>query len=128
MEHRKEQRMPLLMYLDVLERQSQKNLGHLGDVSTDGMMLITHQAVDSGQDFNISIQLPESSLLGLTEARTIDLSVQTLWKKPNFNPALSCIGCRFTQITDADRALLQQIGAILGLPGDTDVQVSRVNA
>jgi len=125
MEHRKENRTPLLIYLDIVDRQTQQNLGYLGDVSADGMMLISPKALDVGQIMDIRIELPESKTLDFAHTNEVDLQVKFVWKKPNLNPELSCIGCRFTQINDADRGLLQQVGQVLGF--SQDIEVSRVS-
>ncbi len=125
MEHRKEYRTPLLVYLDVIDIQTQKNLGYLGDISLEGMMLITTQDIPVGQVFDIQIQLPESAALEFSQTQTIDLQIEVVWQKNNLNPELFCLGCHFTQISDADRDLLQRVGQALGFNQAT--QVHRVN-
>lgn len=126
MEHRKENRTPLLVYLDIIECQTQQSLGYLGDVSTNGMMLISPKPLDVGQVLDIRIELPDTNSLNFEHAGGINLQVELVWKKPNLNPELSCLGCHFTQITETDRELLQQVGQTLGF--HQEVEVHRVSA
>lgn len=114
MEHKYSQRLPrkkLVIYLDVLDQHTHALLGHLGDISKEGLMIITDQplAIDGVKD--ISIQLHD--LEGFSQ-KTLDCQVEERWAKPDVNPKILCIGCEFINISAKDLPLIRRIQDVLG--------------
>ena len=115
MEKQYSQRTPrkqLFIYLDVLDQETHEKIGHLGDISPDGIMIITEQPVALNSIKAIRIQLPSD--LEEFSQEYLDCVVDARWTKPDFNPKLHCIGCRFTKISDEDLPLIEQLQDVLG--------------
>jgi c-di-GMP-binding flagellar brake protein YcgR len=104
-------RKPLLFYLDIIEQHTHMRLGHLGDISKNGIMIITEKHVPFNSIKNISIQLPDFKEFA---KKFIEVQVEIRWMKPDDNPNLYCIGCRFVNINPDDLPLIEQVQEALG--------------
>ncbi len=109
MEHRHLERKSLFLYLDVFNRETDSLLGHLGDISDGGLMLLTSMGLANGQLLKLRIKLPEGEGLPVHW----DVDVETRWHKPDANPDLYCVGCHFKQLPKEDLALITQIAELL---------------
>lgn len=79
-------------------------LGHLGNLSANGMLLIGHQAPRSEAVYQVSLPLPGSS----GTAPTIEIGIQEQWQEPASTPGQIWAGYRIIAITQADAALLDR--------------------
>lgn len=113
MEHRGKERKHLFLYLDVVDRLSGKLLGHLGDISEGGLMVISEHFLPLNVEHYVRIKLPE----GEFNAKYLDAKIETRWEKPDVNPNLRCIGCRFVQIDQDDMEIILQLGELLSFEG-----------
>lgn len=119
--HRRDARAALVLYLDVIDVDSAKLLGHLGDISAHGMMFLSTEPIAINQLKNVLIEVPE---MGNVTAQTLHMRIETMWCKPNINPEWHCIGCRFVEI-DADLLpVIEQISKNLSF--GSEVEVTRV--
>ncbi len=114
MEHRDTIRKHVFLYLEIFDRDTQQLLGHLGDISHDGLMIITERTLPLHERKNLRIKLPDSE--EFTEAY-LDVQVETRWIAPDANPEIQCIGCLFTHVNPADEALIRQVGEVLSFEG-----------
>ncbi len=105
-------RTNLVFYLEVLDAPGEELLGHVGDISANGIMLITRYLLPLGQTRDLRIRLPE---LEEFESRFIDVRIETRWSKPDVNPELHCIGCLFVKISPRNRELVRQVQNLLEL-------------
>lgn len=122
MEHRNNQRTPLMIYLDVRDASNGEMLGHLGDISETGMMLITNLPIQLGTEYEICIDLPDTLPI---QRETLRARIGTLWQKPNINPAQHCIGCHFIDFPDDEIPDLRILGDHLGF--SMDIEIHRVS-
>jgi c-di-GMP-binding flagellar brake protein YcgR len=97
--------------LDILDAHSGELLGHLGDISLEGLMMVADQPLPLQQIRVISIQLPEDE--ELTES-SIEVKIQVRWTRPDLNPNLHRIGCQFVDISEKNRIIIEQVEQILG--------------
>lgn len=104
-------RKHLLFYLDILDLHTGQLLGHLGDISLDGLMMITDHPMRLNQVRDVLIKLPDGE--GLT-ASSIEAEVEVRWTRPDMNPNLHRIGCRFLKISSQNRELIEQVEKLLG--------------
>lgn len=118
MEQRHYLRWPLFLFLDVLERSSKQLLGHLSDVSVDGMMFITAQPLSTNQIKDVYIQVES---LDEIPDKLIEVQVQTRWVKPNLNPKWYCVGCHFLRVNPNDLILIDKLGKTLSFDNDSTV-------
>ncbi|EIJ43619.1 PilZ domain-containing protein [Beggiatoa alba B18LD] len=104
-------RKNLLFYLDVYEKDSEELLGHLGDISDTGIMLITSYTMPLGETREIIIKLPEDEEFS---DRTIEADVEIRWSRPDVNPEFNCVGCLFTHIAPKYKPLIKKVQEVLG--------------
>ena len=104
---RKQKRWNLVYYLRVFESRSGDLLGHLVDIHTDGMMLISERHIPLGEEFQLQMEIP-----GDTKGsnKLIKLHAHSIWSKPDLNPHYNDTGFRITQLSpDALSGITQVI-------------------
>ena len=87
-DRRKIKRRHLIYYLRIFDRDSGELLGHLVDISTGGMMIISEQPLETRKRFRLRMVFPEK-LLG---KENFDFEARSLWCKPDLNPSFYDIG------------------------------------
>lgn len=105
-EKRNLSRLKLLYHLRVLDRDNYKRLGHLADIHTQGMMVISEQRLEPKVVHDIKIELPEA----LEGREEIELSAKVLWCVPYINPLFFQSGFKFGHI---DRNIVQALEALI---------------
>lgn len=105
-EKRKLSRLKLLRQLRIVDRDSYKRLGHLADIHTMGMMVISEQRLEPKVVHNIKIELAET----LDGREEIELSAKVLWCVPYINPLFFHSGFKFHHI---DKMLVQSLEALI---------------
>lgn len=104
-------RKHLLFYLDVVNQQTQELLGHLGDISKDGIMILAQKPILFNKIKDISIRLPNFEEFS---KKTIDVQVEIRWMKPDANPSIHRIGCHFIKLNPEDIPIIEQVQEVLG--------------
>ena len=114
----------LFQYLDVIDQQTNQQLGYLGDLSKSGIMLISNKPLPLNKKIDISIvanEKEEDSPMTFIKAQ-----IQTCWIKPNINPELFCIGCQILKIDPNDEKKLKKLGDLLCF--NPEVTINRVGS
>ncbi|MCK5720326.1 MAG: PilZ domain-containing protein [Thiomargarita sp.] len=104
-------RQQLLFYLDIIDLKTNELIGHLGDISADGLMILTENLIPSSKIKHISIHLPDFEEFS---QKSIEAFVEIRWTKPDINPDLHCIGCRFINIDPDLLPIIKQVEEVLG--------------
>ena len=81
-------------------------IGHLGNLSSTGMLLISAQAPRSEALYQVSMTLPGSGRM-LAESQPIELGIQEQWHESAASSGQIWAGYRIVAITDADAARLE---------------------
>lgn len=81
-------------------------MGHLGNISNIGMLLIGSQAPRKEAIYQVSLPLPNTGT-ALKESPSIELGIQEQWQEPAASPGQIWSGYRIVAITDADAARLE---------------------
>ena len=81
-------------------------IGHLGNLSSTGMLLISAQAPRSEALYQVSMILPGSGRM-LAESQPIELGIQEQWHESAASSGQIWAGYRIVAITDADAARLE---------------------
>lgn len=105
------ERKNLLFYLDIIENGSRKVIGQLGDISPEGLLLISSYHLPLNKVYSVSILLPDTDDFSKT---SIDAYVETRWRKPDDNPNIYRIGCMFAEISEEDKALIADVQQAIG--------------
>lgn len=80
-------------------------MGHLGNLSSTGMLLISSKAPRSEAIYQVSLALPEAGRL-LTQSQNVEAGIQEQWHEPAASPGQVWAGYRIVAISDADAARL----------------------
>lgn len=112
MERRRLNRRHLIYYLRVFDTESfsQEAVGHVVDISTEGMLLISEQELIIDRVYNMKMYLPTE----IKESRIIELTCHTVWSKTDVNPDFFNTGCQFVEIDPDDVARIEQMIEIFG--------------
>mgnify|MGYP001549164179 FL=1 len=81
-------------------------IGHLGNISSSGMLLITSQAPRSEALYQVSIALPATGR-ALVQSQPIEVGIQEQWHEHAASSGQIWAGYRIIAITDVDAARLE---------------------
>lgn len=81
-------------------------IGHLGNLSSTGMLLISAQPPRSEALYQVSMTLPGSGRM-LAQSQPIELGIQEQWHEAAASSGQIWAGYRIVAITDADTARLE---------------------
>lgn len=97
MHHEKRQlkRVHLIYYLRIFDSNTGDNIGHLVDITTQGIMIISEEAIPLGKDFSLKMQLPST----ITGREEIQFRARSLWCKKDFNPDFYVSGYQIKEIS-----------------------------
>lgn len=96
---RSQKRWNLVHYLRVVKAENNQLIGHLVDVTTEGMMIISEQSIPLQQSYNLRMEIPTDDDI----PQTIALNAESLWTKKDVNPAFHDTGFRL--INPSKRAI-----------------------
>jgi PilZ domain len=91
---RNAERRKVFYYLQVEDAETGRQLGRLGDISTEGIMLLCSRALPLETVFRVAVRLPDTSSFS---RKKLELSLETRWLRPDVNPEILCIGCRLLE-------------------------------
>ena len=88
-------RVHLIYYLRIFDSNSGENVGHLVDITIQGLMMISEEPIPTGKDFSLKMQLPGT----ITGREEIEFSAHSLWCKKDINPDFYVTGYKINNIT-----------------------------
>lgn len=100
-ENRRSRRRPAGPSIDVTDTLTGQTVGHLGNLSADGMLLIADRQIPDGGLFQFAFELP-----GTTPPRRIEIGVHEQWGEPANVPGQYWAGFRIIDIAPEDRTAL----------------------
>jgi hypothetical protein len=107
---RKLKRVHLIYYLRIFDNESNIRVGHLVDITTEGIMLISEEPAPRGKDFSFRMQLPGN----ITGREEINFKARCLWSRKDFNPDFYVSGYTIEEISSKEvktiTALINQYG------------------
>jgi len=104
MEKRKQQRRHLAFQLNVVDRVTGEELGHIGNISPAGAMIVTEKDLPVDVTYDVKIDLRDLEELGNQDY--LETKLQTAWSLPDTNPDLNRVGSRFVDVKEADKYLI----------------------
>jgi len=110
-ERRVLKRRHLVVYLDVIDRAEGTVLGQLGDISSEGLLVISRRPVPSDRTWQLRVALPD---LRGCRGEYLDVDALPCWSSADINPELVCTGFSFVDIDDAGRDKIASLVQILG--------------
>jgi PilZ domain len=104
-EKRKKKRTHLIDYLEIIDNDSGSVIGHLADISPQGIMMVGHKPIALNKDFSFRLQLPAS----FTDSDVISFRAHSLWCKKDVNPEFYVSGFNFSEIADDEIKILTDL-------------------
>ena len=95
MEKRKAKRRHLVFYFAAVDTSDGKQIGHVADLTHDGMLMIGETALEVGTRVSFDVDLGQvdglraEHLVGFADVR---------WTGDDHNPALKCTGLQFVDL------------------------------
>lgn len=117
-EKRKLKRRHLIYYLKVHEQGTDQFIGHLVDITTEGMMLISKDPIEAGVSYRLYMELPEA----IGESGRIRFDATCLWKGKSVNPDFFEMGFRLTGINSLE---VQRIRDLIKKYSFNDMELPR---
>jgi hypothetical protein len=102
MENRRSRRKPVREAIEVTNALTGEMVGHVGNLSVDGMLLIANRELVENALFQFAFDLPE----GGESSRHFEIGVHEQWGEPASTPGQHWFGFRIIDIAPADRKSL----------------------
>jgi PilZ domain len=109
-ENRNLKRQQLIFYLKIDNQKDNKLLGHLADITTEGIMIVGSSPIPLNENYSILIDLKSINI----KKDFINLDIQTLWNKNDANPELTLTGAKFLSINDESKKDIERLIELLG--------------
>jgi PilZ domain len=104
-ERRRIKRNYIMFYTRVFDAPTGKLLGHLVDITPEGMMLISEQQLAANTAFRLKIELtPE-----LDTRSFLEFGARCLWCRQDINPRFYNSGFQLPGLAPADVAVIERI-------------------
>ncbi len=113
-ERRTLKRRHLLVYPDVIDAKTREVLGRLGDISSEGLLIVSRKALPLDEMYTVSIPLPD--IRGF-QGDVIGVQIQTCWSSPDINDELADTGCKFI---NPDKETLSLVANLIKFLGFTE--------
>ncbi len=98
-------RRHLLYYLEVYDLESGSLLGHLVDVTTRGIKLISRNKIPINKNYSLKMILPKTAL----QEQEIHFAGKALWSDPDINPDFYDTGFEITNLSLEERKALHKL-------------------
>ncbi len=104
-ERRLIKRRHLFFHLRVFDKSTGEKLGHAVDVTPEGMMLVSEQAIPTGVEFQLSMKLPEEG----EQSRRRGVEAGSMGSSDDVNPQFYDTGFHVIKATEEHLDLMQYL-------------------
>jgi hypothetical protein len=104
-ERRKLKRRHIMYYSRLFDRRTGAPLGYLGDLTPEGIMVISEHPIGVEQEFSLRMDLPED----IYDQPVLNFDAQSRWCQPDIDPRFYNTGFALTKISPADLAIISRI-------------------
>ncbi len=91
---RRLKRRHLIYYLSIFNRENDRLVGQLVDITTRGLMLTCERPLDDGIEFKMRMLLPDV----IDGDNQINFDAKSVWCEKDINPNFFAVGFEFTSI------------------------------
>jgi len=102
----------LIYYLRVFDRESGELLGHLVDITEEGIMIMREKPLEVGKSFQLRLRWRNAD----GRLQVIDFDGVSRWCRPDVNPDFHGAGFSITTQSENDVATIRQLIQDLGMP------------
>jgi len=107
---RKLKRRHLIYYLEVFDETTGDLLGHLVDLTTEGIKLVSREPIAPGRTFTLKMLMPEEAV-GVAQ---VVFSATSMWSRPDVNPAFHATGFSAPDLDEDTKALFIRLIELVG--------------
>lgn len=100
-EKRSLKRRHLFFYLRIFNRKDGNLIGYLGDITPEGIMLISEKPLETNRFFKLRMDLP-----GTSTAKRLEFEAKSIWCQPDVNPDFYDIGFQLLDMSKRDAATI----------------------
>ena len=104
-EKRNLKRRHLIYYLRIMDQETNELLGHLVDITSEGIMVISESPLELNKVFRLRMMLPKE-IIG---KEALEFSAQSLWAKKDINPDFIDTGFKLIDLNEADASRVDQL-------------------
>lgn len=104
-ERRLIQRRHLFFHLRVFDRNTGEKLGHVVDVTPEGMMLVSEQVIPTDVDFQLKMSLPDEG----DKSKSHEFEARSMWSSNDVNPQFYDTGFRVIRATEEHLDLMEYL-------------------
>ena len=97
-EKRRLKRRHLIYYLRVFDRNDDQLIGHLTDITVEGMMLISEEPIKTNTVFQARMVLPT----GIEGHKPVNFDIGSVWCHRDVNPNFYATGFQLIDISPED--------------------------
>ena len=108
------ERRHLLYYLDVHDEESGTRLGQLGDITTDGLLIISDLPLKGLKEDEVRLLRIKSLNVEGFFSEDLVIKGKCCWAGLDFNPDLHCTGFQFIESDDELKKLVTRLIRLLG--------------
>ena len=105
MKARRQERTKLIYHLRVFDARRKRLLGHMVDITPEGLMLIGESPVATGKRFSLRMDLPRN----LMEDTHLTFSAESKWCMKDQNGDFFSMGFLIVKITPEALAMVQRL-------------------
>ena len=100
-------RRTIFYYLTILHRESREEIGKLGDISKDGVLVIT-QDLDTLRSGRLPIDIVLPAALKPTQ-KVLSVDIEARWTKRDSNPRYYLVGCEISSAPEQQEIIEELI-------------------
>jgi hypothetical protein len=109
-ERRKLPRKYLMYYTRVFVAGSDQLLGHLVDITPEGVMVMSEQPIPTGQTFRLKVELSPD----VAEQPDMEFDATSLWCQPDVNPRFHNTGFQVHGLQPHELGIIERIVEFYG--------------
>jgi PilZ domain len=102
---RKVKRIHLVYYLLVFDKKTDQLMGHVVDITTGGMKLMSKEPFKPGSVYQFRMALPDE----IGSSKEIVFEAKSVWSKTNLFSDFYGTGFTFEKIADEDVAVIREL-------------------
>jgi len=104
-ERRRLDRRHIMFYSRVFDRKTGQLLGYLGNITGEGVMLISELPIDVQNIYLLRLDLPDD----MYSKPILNLKAKSVWCKPDIDPNFYTTGFQLLEANDEDLEIIEQI-------------------
>ncbi len=104
-DRRKHKRRYLLYYARIFNADTSEMVGHLVDLTPEGLMMVSEKPILPGKQYNFRLELSED----ISESQFLDFKACSVWCKPSKIESYYNVGFQTQSLTNEETAIVHSI-------------------